>query len=81
MVSMKATDSVHISEVSPHTILPGQTFDVSEETAKDLEARGLAARVKDAGRVKNAGAAPKNKDAGAAPKNKAAKAPIARKGK
>lgn len=41
-MKMKALDTLHISAVSQHNIQPGETFEVSEPDAKDLEARGLA---------------------------------------
>jgi hypothetical protein len=46
MTRMKAVEPLHISEISPHTIQPGATFDVSESDAKSLEDRGLAERVR-----------------------------------
>lgn len=69
-VTMKAIDTLHISAVGPHSIQPGGEFEVSSHVADDLEARGLATRVK-------AAPAPENKMQ-AAPENKA---PPARKGK
>ena len=47
-VTMKAIDTLHISEVSAHSILAGQEFVVSSTTAKELEDSGRAVRVGDA---------------------------------
>lgn len=44
-VTMKATDTLHISSVSPHNLQPGDTFEVSKHIADDLEKRGLASVV------------------------------------
>jgi hypothetical protein len=63
-VTMKATDTLHISSVGPENITPGQEFETTEGTAKELEARGLATRVK-------AEPAPENKADKPAPKGKA----------
>ena len=65
-VTMKAVDTLHLSEVRADSIQPGEQFDVSGATAEDLEKRGLASRV---GGVK-ADPAPANK-AEAPPLNKA----------
>jgi hypothetical protein len=59
-MKVKLTDQLHISEVSADTLPGGSVIDVSDSTAKDLVARGLATKV---------AAAPKNKMA-AAPANK-----------
>jgi hypothetical protein len=66
-VKMKAVDTLHHSSASQHSIPGGGHFEVSEADAADLEKRGLATRVKDAG------PAPRNKDDGPAPKNKSAR--------
>jgi len=47
-VTMKAVDTLHISEVGPHSILADEEFVVSKHTAADLEERGLATRIGDA---------------------------------
>lgn len=65
MIKMKAADTLHISALGPNHIAPGETFDVSEEVAADLEKRGLASRD---GAKKDS--APKNK-MDAVPANKA----------
>jgi hypothetical protein len=52
-VTMKAVDTLHISAVGPHSIQPGEQFDVATHVADDLEARGLATRVKAAPPPKN----------------------------
>jgi hypothetical protein len=72
-VKMKATDTLHVSSVGPDNIAPGGEFVVTEDTAKQLEDRGLAKRVGGA----KAEPAPQNK-AEPAPENKAAPAPISR---
>jgi hypothetical protein len=72
-VKMKAVDQVHISSVKADSLQPGEQFEVTEATAKDLEDRGLAKRVGGA----KAEPAPTNK-AEPAPTNKAAPAPISR---
>lgn len=58
-VTMKATDTLHVSSVSPHNLQPGEEFEVSKHIADDLEKRGLASVV-DAGGEK-AAPAPINK--------------------
>lgn len=69
-VKMKAPSvpgtNLHITSVGADPIGPGETFEVGETEAKQLEARGLATRV---GEVKAEKAAPENK-AEAAPANK-----------
>ena len=67
-VTMKATDTLHVSSVKADNILPGEEFEVSGHVADDLEARGLAKRVGG----KKAEASPDNK-AAPAPDNKADK--------
>jgi hypothetical protein len=37
--------NLHITSVGPDAIGPGETFEVNENEAKQLEQRGLAARV------------------------------------
>lgn len=69
-VKMKAIDTLHVSSVGADNIAPGGEFAVDEDTARQLEERGLATRVK----AKAAPAAPQNKME-PAPANKAAKAP------
>jgi hypothetical protein len=44
-IKMKAVDQLHISEIGPHTIQPGETFLVDAVSARSLEARGLATRI------------------------------------
>lgn len=66
-VTMKAADTLHISAVKADNILPGEEFEVSAPVADDLEARGLAVRVK-----AKAEQVPANKAHKAAPANKAA---------
>ena len=44
MARMKALDTLHVSSVGPDNILAGEEFDVNDEAAKQLEARGLAKR-------------------------------------
>jgi hypothetical protein len=68
-VTMKAVDTIHISNAGPDNIEPGGTFEVGEGEAKILEDRGLATRV-----GTKAEPAPQNKDAGPAPANKSRKA-------
>lgn len=64
-MKVKTNDQLHISSLSPNTIAPGATIEVSDTVGKDLVKRGLATAV---GGNKEA-ATPKNKKA-AAPKNK-----------
>lgn len=45
-VKMKAVDTLHVSNAGPDNIGPGETFEVNETDAKQLEDRGLAVRVK-----------------------------------
>jgi hypothetical protein len=73
-IKMKAVDSLHLSEVGPDSLRPGEEFEISETFARELEERGLATRV-EAKPTKPAKAqpAPKNK-AEAALENKAASA-------
>ena len=66
MARMKALDTLHVSSVRPDNILAGEEFDVNDEAAKQLEARGLA---------KMLGASPRNKMV-QEPKNKADKVPL-----
>lgn len=66
-VKMKALDTLHISNVQADNIMEGDTFEVSETEAKQLEDRNLAKRVSGAKAEK---AAPENKME-AAPTNKA----------
>lgn len=68
-VKMKAVDTLHISAFGPHSIKPGEEFEISETFAGDLEKRGLATRM---GAKKES--APSNKME-AAPANKAESAP------
>ena len=44
-VTMKALDTMHISNVQADNLLAGDKFDISEAEAKMLEDRGLAKRV------------------------------------
>jgi hypothetical protein len=67
-VTMKATDTLHISALGPDNLAPGEEFEVSGHVADDLESRGLAKRVGG----KKSEAAPDNK-AAPAPDNKADK--------
>jgi hypothetical protein len=43
-VTMKALDTVHMSNVSPENLVEGDVFQVSEAEAKILEDRGVAER-------------------------------------
>lgn len=70
MPKMKAVDTLQISNAGPDNIAPGETFEVSENEAKQLEDRGLATRV---GEKKAEKAAPANKAMKAAPANKSGK--------
>jgi hypothetical protein len=70
-VTMKATDTLHVSSVKADNIAPGEEFEVSGHVADDLEARGLAKRVGG----KKAEPEPANKVA-PAPENKADKPPL-----
>lgn len=47
-VTMKASDTLHISEVKAGAIFTDEEFVVSSHTAEELEKRGLATRVGDA---------------------------------
>jgi hypothetical protein len=60
-VTMKATDTLHISSVKSDNLLPGEQFEVSGAVADDLEARGLAKRVAVKAEAKAEKAAPENK--------------------
>lgn len=78
-VTMKAVDTLHLSNVGPDNIAPGGEFTVSETEAKQLEDRGLATRVGEAAEKPS----PENKQE-AAPENKllsAASVKTPRKGK
>lgn len=44
-VKMQAIDTLHVSSAGPENIAPGGEFEVSEDTARQLEDRGLATRV------------------------------------
>lgn len=73
-VTMKATDTLHVSSVGQHSLQAGEQFDVPTHVADDLEKRGLATRVGAAKEkpepvAKAVVAAPANKMA-AAPTNK-----------
>jgi hypothetical protein len=70
MVQMKAVDTLHISNSGPDNIRPGETFEVGENEAKQLEDRSLATRV---GEKKAEKAASANKAMKAAPANKTGK--------
>jgi hypothetical protein len=50
-VKMTAVDTLHISSVSSDHLLAGQEFEVAEDIAANLEARGLATRSIDLGQV------------------------------
>jgi hypothetical protein len=41
-VKMKAIDTLHVSSVGAHSLLPGEEFEVSKTEADELEKRGLA---------------------------------------
>ena len=43
-VTMKATDTLHVSAVTAASILPGEDFEVSGHVADGREARGRATR-------------------------------------
>lgn len=69
-VKMKAPNvlgtNLHVTSVGPDPIGPGESFEVGEAEAKQLEARGLAVRVGEAKAEKGAAenkmeAAPANK--------------------
>lgn len=72
-VSMKALDTLHISNVQADNICEGETFEVPEDEAKRLEDRGLAKRVG----AKAEKAAPANKMEAEAPANKTISAAVA----
>jgi hypothetical protein len=74
-IKMKATDTLHISSVQAGALMAGDTFEVSEADAKDLERRKLATRV--GGAKAEAGASETKMEA--APANKSAR--TARKAK
>jgi hypothetical protein len=59
-VKMKAVDQLHLSELGPDTLQPGQTFETDAVSAKSLEKRGLARRVQAAAKK---AALPSNKAA------------------
>lgn len=56
-VTMKALDTMHISNVSAENLVEGDAFTVSETDAKRLEAAGLAERGGTAAKAVNAEAA------------------------
>lgn len=81
-VTMKATDTLHVSSVGPDNIPPNGEFVVSSGTADELEKRGLATRVEGGSKAEpvvenKAEPAPANKTISSA----SLKAPAARKGK
>lgn len=76
MIKMKANDTLHISNVGSENIQAGDTFEVTETDAKQLEDRGYAKRV---GAAKSE-AAPAKEAADKAPISAAAAKPD-RKGK
>lgn len=68
-MKLKAIDTLHVSAAGPDSIPPGGVFEVSDDMARQLIDRGLAAEVKAASVPENKmQAAPENK---AAPKRKA----------
>jgi hypothetical protein len=69
-MKLKATDSLHVSNVSADAIRPGQTFDLEDGEARDLVRRGLATEV----------AAPKKEAAPATRAKKPAEKPAENKG-
>lgn len=80
-VKMKAPNvpgtNLHITSAGAEPIGPGETFEVGEAEAKQLEDRGLATRI---GEAKAEKGAPQNK-AEAAPANKSLVSARKRKGK
>ena len=46
-----ATDTLHISELGPNSLLPGQVFEVSDQTGAELIKRGLAHEPKPAAKA------------------------------
>jgi hypothetical protein len=66
-MKLKANDTLLISSIKSDNILPGETFEVSDERGRDLVDRGLATEVKPTAKK---AAAPKNKMA-TPPANKA----------
>lgn len=56
-VTMKALDTLHISNASADNLVAGDVFTVSEAEAIDLERRGLAERGGSASKAVNAAAA------------------------
>lgn len=69
-VKMKAVDTMHITSAGPDNIAAGETFEVNETEAKQLEDRGLATRVGGKAEAKSESAAPANKAEAADPDNK-----------
>lgn len=66
-MKLKAIDTLHVSSVGPDNIVPGQEFEVSDDTGDQLVARGLASEVKSAVVAENKAApAPTNKAKGKA---------------
>lgn len=47
-VRMKAVDTLHVSSVKADNLRPGEEFEAPQYVADDLEARGLATRVREA---------------------------------
>jgi hypothetical protein len=45
-MKLKAIDTLHVSSVGPENIAPGQEFEVSDDTGKELIERDLASEVK-----------------------------------
>jgi hypothetical protein len=72
-MKLTAVDQLHLSSLGPHSLLPGQAFEVSDDLGNELVARGLAK----AADGKKAEAAPANK-AEAAPDNKAERSPLSK---
>ena len=47
-MKLTANDTLHLSELGPHSLQPGQEFEVSDLTGEQLVKRGLATEVKEA---------------------------------